>query len=87
MLAKFKSVLRWVVVVLCATAPLVSPSTAEAKKRTGVNDAILEEDHSKSYTLPYGLVILGVVLGVLIIARPGTRLDAPRQKVGDEEED
>lgn len=87
MLVRIKLVLRWTLVVLCACAPLVAPPTAEAKRRTGVNDAILEEDHSKSYTLPYALVVLGVALGVLIVARPGTRADAPRHKaIGNEDE-
>jgi hypothetical protein len=72
---------------MCACAPLIGPQDAEAKRRTGVNDKLLEEDTSKSYALPYALVILGVTLGVLIVARPGVRFDSPRQKINDEEED
>jgi hypothetical protein len=87
MLAKLIHLLRLVVVALCACAPLAGPQVAEARRQTGINDAILEKDSSKSYVLPYAIVILGVTLGMLMIARPATRLDAPRQKIGDEDED
>lgn len=85
MRAVLHRLVRLIAIAVCISC--VAPPSAMAQKRPGMNDAILEEDTSKSYALPYGLVILGVTLGVLIIARPGTRADAPRQKVHDESED
>ena len=64
----------------------ISPNAALAQRK-GVNDKLLEVDTSKSYALPYVLVVLGVALGVMIVARPGTRADEPKRRVEEDEEE
>lgn len=81
-------VLRSLAIVSVAVALMVVfPTSVTAKGKGGVNDAIMEEDASKSYALPYALVVLGVALGVMIIARPGTRSDEPKKRTDEDEED
>ena len=74
-----------VLFVAISLAPAL-PSTALAQ-RPGRNDKILEVDTSKSYVLPYALVVLGVALGLMIVARPSTRADSPKRRVDEEDED
>jgi hypothetical protein len=76
-------------VVLFLVTTLVGSIAAPtfAKPRGGRNDKLLEKDTSKSYVLPYAIVVLGVALGVIIVARPSTRFDQPKRHVEEDEED
>lgn len=75
----------FVLLLLAAVLGLLTPEAVLAQ-RAGVNDKIMEEDTSKSYALPYGLVVLGVALGVMIIARPSVRQDEPKKRIDEDEE-
>ena len=78
---------RWIVLLLAAcTFSAVAADPAFAKPRKGLNDKLLEKDTSKSYALPYGLVILGVALGVMIVARPSTRADQVKRVINEDDE-
>jgi hypothetical protein len=72
-------------VVLMVAIACLTPSLAHAQRK-GLNDKILEKDTSKSYALPYGLVVLGVALGVMIVARPSTRAEEVKRRVDEDEE-
>lgn len=53
----------------------VAPQPAEAKppkKQT------VEEPPKKDYAVPWALVSLSIGLGLLLVCRPGRRLDAPK---------
>lgn len=71
--------------VLAMAIQAGSPSGALAQRK-GVNDKIMEEDTSKSYVLPYAIVVLGVALGVIIVARPSTRFDQPKRRLDEDDE-
>lgn len=71
---------------LAGSLGLLAPSGALAQRK-GKNDHLMEEDTSKSYVLPYALVTLGIVLGLLMVARPGTREDKVKVRAADEDED
>jgi hypothetical protein len=73
--------------IVLAGSLLTLPGTALAKPKGGLNDKILEEDTSKSYTLPYALVVLGIALGVMIVARPGTRLEEAKLRAIDDDDE
>jgi hypothetical protein len=88
MFAKTRRWCRWVLVLFVAcTLSAMSGDAAYAKPRKGLNDKILEQDTSKSYVLPYAVVILGVALGVMIVARPSTRAETVKRVIDDEEND
>ena len=55
--------------------------------RPKANDKLIEQDRGKSYALPYALVVLGVALGVMLVARPGTRGDQAKRKIEEEDDD
>ena len=44
----------------------------------------IKEDPNGGWTLPYGLIMMGIVLGMLVLCRPSGRRD--RAKVGEKEE-
>lgn len=78
---------RYLAVPLVALLLTMACASLAFAQRKGVNDKIMEEDTSKSYALPYALVVLGVALGVMIVARPSVRQDEPKRRVSDEDEE
>lgn len=44
-----------------------------------------EAPPQKSYSLPYALVVLGVILGVVVVTRPSNRLNEPKVPVPGKE--
>ena len=68
--------------VLACFLCLVSsePAWAKAKKKE------VEEVETKSYVLPYLIVITMVSVGVMTVCRPSRRLDKAEEKVKKEEE-
>jgi hypothetical protein len=67
--------------LLSACAWLATPEGAWAKP-----PKVAEPPATKSYSLPYGLVILGVALGVIVVTRPSNRLNEPKQPVVGKED-
>jgi hypothetical protein len=80
--------LKRAILILCLAGSLglLAPTDALAQRK-GKNDHLLEEEAGKSYVLPYALVTLGIVLGLLMVARPGTREDKVKVRAADEDED
>ncbi len=76
---------RWLLLPLIALVLVASSPSLALAQRKGLNDKLLEEDTSKSYALPYALVVLGVALGVMIIERPSTRADEPKRRTEENE--
>jgi hypothetical protein len=62
----------------------VSADDAYAQRKKKNQDAF-QERTGKSYLLPYSLVVLGVALGVIIIARPSVRAEQTKRVIDDEE--
>lgn len=76
-LSRLRTGMARVCVALALGVSLVggTPSVAEAKppkKQT------VEEAPKKDYAVPWALVSLSIGLGLLLVCRPGRRLDAPR---------
>lgn len=86
MVHTLQKITAWLLAVVLAIVLVSSSPEAAFAQRPGVNDKLMEEDTSKSYALPYALVVLGVALGIIIVARPSVRADQARRKV-DEEDD
>ena len=63
---------RTVVALLVAGCLLMSPSTALAQRNKKE-----PEPETKSYVLPYMIVIMMVSLGLMTICRPSKRKDKP----------
>jgi hypothetical protein len=60
---------------------LGSPAIAAAKKK------VVEEAETKSYTVPYLIVIMLIGVGLMAICRPSRRADKPNEKVKQDEEE
>lgn len=75
------------VALLAAILCLAPMSPAMAGPKKSKNSELLEVDTRKSYTLPYALVVLGVTLGVILVARPTMRTDQVKKRKGDEEDE
>jgi hypothetical protein len=76
-----------VLLLMVALQFLPLATTVYARKKVD-NSAAITEEAGKSYAMPYALVVLGVALGVMMVARPSTRDDGPkRRKIDEEEED
>ena len=82
-----RRIIPWLAAVCVMFAMLCITPTPALAQRKGVNDKLLEVDTSKSYALPYALVVLGVALGLLIVARPSTRADEPKRRLEEDEEE
>ena len=72
--------------VLGVTLFTATADTAFARKKVKNEDA-LTKSTGKSYLLPYSLVVLGVALGVIIVARPTFRADQPKRVIDETEEE
>jgi len=87
----FASARKWcrlvLVLFVACTFSALATDAAFAKPRKGLNDKLLEEDTSKSYVLPYAVVVLGVALGVMIVARPSTRAETVKRVINEEEDE
>lgn len=78
-------VLSIAILAVAFSVASLSPTLAAPKKSK--NAELLEVDNSKSYTLPYALVVLGVTLGVILVARPTMRSDQAKKRKDEEEDD
>lgn len=65
---------------LLVSCLLLTPSTALAKKKKEEEAA-----PTKSYVLPYLVVMMMVSVGLMTVCRPGKRKDRPDDKKPDEE--
>jgi hypothetical protein len=78
----FRRVLQRVLVGLMLVSLLVlTPTTALAQKKKKKE----EELPTKSYVLPYLVVMAMVSVGLMTVCRPGKRQDRPDDKKADEE--
>jgi hypothetical protein len=59
---------------------MLTPATASAAKKKKE-----EEVPTKSYVLPYMIVMMMVSVGLMTVCRPGKRKDRPDEKKPDEE--
>ena len=69
----------WVILAACFWL-LSSPVAWAAKKK------VVEEAPTKSYTLPYLIVIILIGAGLMAICRPSRRADRPEEKLKPDEE-
>ncbi|HEV3137168.1 MAG TPA: hypothetical protein VGZ26_04675 [Pirellulales bacterium] len=60
---------------------LGSPALAAAKRK------VVEEAETKSYTMPYLIVVMMIGLGLMAVCRPSRRTDKPDDQFKKEEED
>ena len=65
------------------TASLLTPADAWAKKNKPQEAAA---PAVKSYSMPYALTGLGIILGVIVVCRPTNRLAEPKKPVVCKEE-
>ena len=72
------TVLALMVCLVVATSPFVM--AAKKKKEEAAKP-------TKSYTMPYMIVIVLVSVGLMTVARPGRRADKSEQKVKQQEEE
>lgn len=73
---------RWLVTsALLLTLLLTGPTTAWAQKKKQKE----EEPPTKSYVLPYMIVIMLVSVGLMTVCRPGKRKERPDEIKADEE--
>ena len=60
---------------------LGSPALAAAKKK------VVEEAETKSYTMPYLIVVMLIGIGLMAVCRPSSRADKPDETFKKEEEE
>jgi hypothetical protein len=71
---------RWGALALCLALTTAAPAWGKPPKEK-------EPEAEKSYVMPYFLVILSTAFGVMVVCRPGKRLDKERLPVRDESEE
>ncbi|MBI3839135.1 MAG: hypothetical protein HY288_14540 [Planctomycetia bacterium] len=71
--------IAWVVLAIYFWS-LGSPAIAAAKKK------VAEEVETKSYTMPYLIVIMLIGVGLMAICRPSRRADKPDEKIKPDED-
>lgn len=69
----------WMALAVCFWS-LGAPALAAAKKK------VVEEAETKSYTMPYLIVIMLIGVGLMAICRPTRRADKPDEKAKPDEE-
>ena len=70
----------WAVLAVSVLS-LGSPALAAPKKK------VVEEAETKSYTMPYLIVIILIGVGLMAICRPSRRADKPDEKFKKDEEE
>ncbi len=71
---------RWLTLVVILWLGTSSDALAQKKKQEK------EAAPTKSYVLPYMIVLAVVGVGVMTVCRPGRRLDKPHERIKDDEE-
>ncbi len=72
---------RWLVLACCLWLSASSIAWGAPKKRKEVS----EGPATKSYALPYAIVIMVVGLGLMTVCRASRRKDKPEEKIKDDE--
>jgi hypothetical protein len=79
--------LRAFCITLLAGLLSLAPFSQAVAAKKSKNSELLEVDTSKSYTLPYALVVLSVTLGVILVARPTMRTEQVKRRKDEDEDD